>query len=40
VLSYWFRLSTTTANVPEPFFQKLERHWALVVPRVEALVAA
>ena len=34
LLYYWLRASTTNANVPEPFFQKLERHWDTVVELV------
>jgi hypothetical protein len=30
-LYYWLRASTINANVPEPFFQTLERHWDMVV---------
>jgi hypothetical protein len=36
-LYYWFRASTININVPEPFFQTLERHWDMVVERVAAL---
>jgi hypothetical protein len=32
------RTSTIHANVPEPFFQTLERHWETVVERVAAFV--
>jgi hypothetical protein len=39
LLYYWLRLSTINANVPEPFFQKLERHWEIVVEQVGAFVA-
>lgn len=38
LLYYWLRLSTINANVPEPFFQNLERHWEIVVERAEAFV--
>jgi hypothetical protein len=38
LLYYWLRLSTINANVPETFFQRLERHWEAVVERVEAFV--
>ena len=34
----WLKTSTINANVPEPFFQKLERHWETVVERVAAFV--
>jgi hypothetical protein len=37
-LYYWLRASTINVNVPEPFFQTLERHWATVVERVAAFV--
>jgi hypothetical protein len=37
-LYYWLRASTINANVPEPFFQTLERHWDMVVERVAAFV--
>ena len=30
--------STINANVPEPFFQTLKRHWDTVVERVAAFV--
>ncbi|MGE3538643.1 MAG: hypothetical protein AB7N91_14595 [Candidatus Tectimicrobiota bacterium] len=40
LLYYWLRMSTINANVPEVFFQKLERHWERVIPQVEAWVAA
>ncbi len=39
LLYYWLRLSTINANVPEPFFQRLERHWETVVEHVGAFVA-
>jgi hypothetical protein len=38
LLYYWLRLSTINANVPESFFQKLERHWETVVERVGTLL--
>jgi hypothetical protein len=34
----WLKTSTINANVPEPFFQTLERHWETVVERVAAFV--
>jgi hypothetical protein len=34
----WLRASTINANVPEPCFQTLERHWDTVVERVAAFV--
>ena len=34
MLYYWLRVSTITANIPERFFQKLERQWPTVVERV------
>ena len=37
-LYYWLRASTINANVPELFFQTLERHWDMVVERVAAFV--
>ena len=37
-LYYWLRASTLNANVPEPCFQTLERHWDMVVQRVAAFV--
>jgi len=37
MLYYWLRASTVTAQVEERFFQKLERHWPVVVERVGAL---
>jgi hypothetical protein len=37
-LYYWLRASTINANVPEPFFQTLKRHWDTVVERVAAFV--
>jgi hypothetical protein len=37
-LYYWLRASTINANVPEPFFQTLERHWETVVERVGVVV--
>ena len=37
-LYYWLRASTINANVPERFFQKLERHWDVVVERVGIFV--
>ena len=37
-LYYWLRASTINANVPESFFQKLERHWEVVVERVGGFV--
>ena len=37
-LYYWLRASTINANVPERFFQKLERHWEVVVERVGTFV--
>ena len=39
-LYYWLRASTINANVPEPFFQTLERHWDMVVERVSAGAAS
>jgi hypothetical protein len=33
-LYYWLRASTINANVPELFFQTLERHWDTVVEHV------
>ena len=39
VLLYdWLRASTINANMPEPFFQTLERHWETVMERVAACV--
>jgi hypothetical protein len=35
---YRLRASTLNANVPEPFFQTLERHWDMVVERVAAFI--
>ena len=37
-LYYWLRTSTLNANVPESFFQKLERHWEVVVEQVSPFV--
>lgn len=37
-LYYWLRTSTINANVPETFFQKLERHWEEVADRVGTFV--
>ena len=34
----WLKTSTINTNVPEPFFQTLERHWETVVERVAAFV--
>jgi len=38
VAAYWLRASTINANVPEPFFQTLKRHWDTVVERVAAFI--
>ena len=35
---YRLRASTINANVPEPFFQTLERHWDTVVEWVAAFI--
>jgi hypothetical protein len=37
-LYYRLRASTVNANVPEPFFQTLERHWDTVVEWVVAFI--
>jgi hypothetical protein len=37
-LYYRLRASTVNANVPEPFFQTLKRHWDTVVERVAAFI--
>ena len=37
-LYYWLRTSTINANVPEAFFQKLERNWETVVDQVDIFV--
>ena len=34
MLYHWLRAATVTANLPERFFQKLERHWPAVFRRV------
>jgi hypothetical protein len=38
LLYQWLRTSTIHANVPEEFFQKLERHWPEVMDMVGQLV--
>jgi hypothetical protein len=35
---YRLRASTINPNVPEPFFQTLERHWDTVVEWVAAFI--
>jgi hypothetical protein len=35
---HWLRISTIHANAPEPFFQKLERHWPEVMAKAGAVV--
>jgi hypothetical protein len=35
---YWLRISTINANVPETFFQKIERNWEKVQDKVEELI--
>lgn len=38
VCYFWLRTSTISANVPEEFFQKLERNWPEVMDNVSRLV--
>lgn len=37
-LYHWLRISTMNANVPEEFFQRLERNWPYVIDRIRELV--
>jgi hypothetical protein len=38
MLYYWLRSSTLAGGVQEDFFQKLERHWPVVVKRVGVMI--
>lgn len=38
LLYFWLRISTINANVPETFFQKLERNWEDVVVEVHKFI--
>jgi hypothetical protein len=35
---YWLRIFTINGNVPETFFQKIERNWEKVQDKVEELI--